>query len=206
MLAMLVAADLVFFAVHWANFTVMQHWLYTLNHERSYVSIYTFLKEFWAALSLIAYAWRRHWSLWVLAAFVAYILLDDAAEIHETLAVQFFGPWFSAAFAADMDPNQAAGYGELIYFAAVAALASLPGLAMYKQTPDDDWQVIVNVAWIIAGLLVFAVGVDFFHTFLRNREMAFIEEGGELLAISVLAAYAFGLSGGRTELNRPDPR
>lgn len=197
MLAMLVAADLVFFVVHWANFTVMQHWLYTLNHERSYVSIYTFLKEFWAALLLIAYAWRRHWSLWMLAALVAYILLDDTAEIHETMAVKFLGPWLSAAFAPDMDPNQAAGYGELIYIAVVFALVSLPGLAMYKQTPDQDWQVIVNVGWIIAGLLVFAVGVDFFHTFFRTREMAFIEEGGELLTISVLAAYAFGLLYGK---------
>ena len=193
-LILLLAADVIFLGVHFLSFRLEAVFLYSLNSERSYASIYTMIQEFWVVGCLAMVAWRKRWWIWLLAAGLGWLMLDDVAEIHERLAVELFGPWLEAISSGGLSSDSAANLGELVYTAGVFVFASAFLLAARRWAAAEDWRIIIDITWLVAAYLFFAVGVDLIHAFLNLRTLAFIEEGGEIITMSFLTAYAFELA------------
>ncbi|MBW4465133.1 MAG: hypothetical protein KME07_06790 [Pegethrix bostrychoides GSE-TBD4-15B] len=163
-----------------------------LEVDRGFSEIFQYLKEFWIALALGFLALRyRSWLYGVLATLFFYILLDDAAKLHEKS-----GAVISQRFAfSDLWGLQAQDFGELLFysgvmlvFAGLIALAYPTGQTAAKRT--------VRQLIVLLGLFAcFAIGADLLHSAIRipvlDPLLIALEDGGELIAMSIIATYIF---------------
>jgi len=192
-LFLLLIADLSFMAVHVLYlFEVVSNWLFSIEKDFGYAEVYQYIKEFWIASLLFWVAIRRNqiiylaWSLLFM-----YLLLDDSLQIHEKLGrylVDYFGliPMFNL---------RAQDFGELsvsLFFGFV--LFSFIGVSylfcdhIAKKISKDLFVLVMSVAF-------FGVFVDMLHIAIPWGKGVFglIEDGGEMLIMSVIVGYAFNL-------------
>jgi hypothetical protein len=166
-----------------------------LATERGFGEVFQYVKVFWVAAS---FAWlsirttdRAH-LVWPLI--FGYLLIDDAFRVHEqagTRVARHFG--LSSRLGL-----HAQDFGELLVFALIGttslllvALAYLRGSAAYRSIAHR----------IVALLLLFAVfagGMDMVHGMVDhvptlNALFSVLEDGGELVVLSVICAYTVGL-------------
>ncbi|MFC5480453.1 hypothetical protein [Massilia suwonensis] len=144
---------------------------------------------------------RNIWSFvpWVLL--FAYFLLDDAFQLHERLgsviASGLSMPSYFGLRKQDL--------GELSVTAA-AGLLILPSLllAYYWGRPALR-KIFHNLGLLLVLLVAFGVGVDMVHVVFMNHSLispilALVEDGGEMLAISLFVWYVFSLTKRRLDI------
>ena len=118
------------------------------------------------------------------------LLIDDALALHESIGslVTSVLPLPSIR---SMQPEQA---GELLFFAVVGVLfvAALAGL--HRADPAARGFT-MGLAPAFAFLVFFGAGVDMVHSLVADRDLRYavgvIEDGGEMLAMSLLVALAY---------------
>ena len=166
-----------------------------LATERGFGEVFQYVKVFWVAVSflwLAVHTAQRAHFVWPLI--FGYLLVDDAFRVHEqagSMVVRHLA----------LTPRiglHAQDLGELAVFALIGAssllligLAYLRGSAAFR-----------SIARRIGALLVlfafFAGGVDMVHSTvdripLLNTLLTVLEDGGELVVLSAICAYAVGL-------------
>ena len=88
LLALLIFTDLVFIGLHTIQFIVpsLNYPLLSLETDQGFPEVYQYIKWFWIIILLVLISTQRRsvtYSAWGL--FFAYLLLDDALEIHENV-------------------------------------------------------------------------------------------------------------------------
>lgn len=137
----------------------------------------------------------RGWAFAGWAAFFAFLLLDDAFSIHERLGA-IVG---SRLGIPEMFGLRQDDFGEIaiagmlgLCAIAMAALALRRGGATARRISQD-------FLCLLALLAVFAVLFDTLHTITYFRAptiaplFALVEDGGEMIVVSCIAAYAFDI-------------
>lgn len=188
LLILLLCTDGAFLAMHVAAHAVprFDNPLFLLNRERGYPETFQYIKLFWIVLLLGQYfvAQRRPvYAVWASVFF--YLLLDDATRIHERS-----GQWFEHEAGLPSVLGLAPHHlGELLASCA-AGLVFLALLALtYALGNRRDREVTRSFAILLAALAFFGVLVDALHALgagnISGAVFVFIEDGGEMLVVSV---------------------
>jgi hypothetical protein len=196
LLALLLLADVMFMVIHALH--VWTPWLpaYSLSIEvdGGLAEMFQYAKMAGLVICLGFQFFRsRGWAFAAWAGFFAFLLFDDAFFIHERFGekvAETLG--FQAAFGLRM-----VDFGEIF----VAAMLGVCALAMVvialRRGGESSRRVSQDILCLLALLAVFAVAFDALHTITYFHApaiapvFALIEDGGEMLVMSLIAAYAF---------------
>ena len=194
LLVLLLAGDLVFIILHLLHkFTpLLPSSLFSLTRDLGYAEYYQYCKELCIILLLLALAVRLRRLLYVTyAGLFVYFLLDDYFQIHETAGKSLA----NFVLLQSKFGLRAQDFGELAVFAFIGLIfAILIGLAHYaSDAPTRKFS--TQLLILILLLAVFGVVFDMLeistnHPVL-NPLFNIIDDGGELLVMSVIAAFLF---------------
>jgi hypothetical protein len=196
---LLIFADASFTLLHLIN--VETAWLrgsgLSLENDGGPSEIYQYVKEFWIIVCMVvAFVATRHkvYLSWAIA--VSFLLADDAGQIHENLGALLgeryqFASWLGL---------RSKDIGELLV-AGAAGLVTLVivGAALWRGT-EQCRRVSRDVGILIIALAVVGVAVDTLHVIayysrsLLAQVLLVVEDGGEMIIMSALTAYAFHLA------------
>lgn len=208
LLILLLCADLAFIVLH--IIYVETGWLhgsdFSLEADRGLPEAFQYVKQFWIAVALALTCWRTRISVYGSWALVfAFLLVDDAAQLHENVG-RWLGQEYSlpAVFGLRSDD-----LGELIFAGMVGlSMVTLVGIAVMRA--DAQLQRICRDMLLLVGALAFlGVVVDTLHViayFKRSlwaQILLLVEDGGEMLVMSILTAYTFQIAThkGHTQLD-----
>lgn len=202
-LLLLLAADAVFVAVHLVHSLspFFNDRLYSIARDRSYAEIFQYVKTYWIVLLLAALVRRTRQSVYVAWMLLyTYLLFDDAFFIHEE---------GGAALAARLGYVGALGLrpedlGELTVSATIGVVFLALILITYRRGGRDARNASADLALLVGLLVFFGVFVDMLHSSIEpawaKLALAIVEDGGEMVAMSLGCWYVIGLLGRRGEV------
>jgi hypothetical protein len=192
MLAMMLLADAVFVQLHRLHLQGVLDARFSLELERSIPEYYQHAKELLAAMLMFG-MFLRYGDAQALcwAGLFGYLFADDAFQIHErvgsalaTAGVHLPVPGLEAEFAAELAVS--AGVGLIL----LAALAYA-----WRHGSQTGRRVTLRLLVALAGLAAFGVGIDALHSMIVHDpwryRLGIVEDGGELLSMTVLLWLAF---------------
>lgn len=157
--------------------------------ERGYGELFQYFKgTLLAAWLVVVSARRQSRAAFVIAAIVGWIVLDDAFMLHERS-----GLWLGRSLGIPSGlPLRPEDVGELALLGVAGGISLLALLLTWRARPAERPTVTAGGA----GLLVlgfFGVGLDLAHALTplehwSRSTLAVVEDGGEMLALSGLAA------------------
>jgi hypothetical protein len=163
-----------------------------LEVDRGFSEVFQYIKEYWIALALGFLALRSQSALYgVLATLFFYLLLDDAAKLHEK-----FGAVLSQRLAlSDFLGVQAQDWGELGFYSGIALFfAGLIALTFRTDQPAAK-RMTRLLLLLLSVFACFAIGMDLLHSAIQvpslDPVLVALEDGSELIAMSMIATYAF---------------
>jgi hypothetical protein len=196
LLYMLLLVDVLFIAIHVVH--VWSPWLrslfYSIERDGGLAEQYQYIKLVWLAACLgAAFLQRRGRAFAGWAVFFAFLLLDDALQIHERaggVLAQAFGipPMFGL---------RAKDFGEVMVAGIVGTAACAFAWLAIRRGGQSSKRLSADLLCLLAALALFGVFVDVLHTITFFRlpavapVFALIEDGGEMLVVSAMTAYAF---------------
>ena len=197
--AMLLGADALFILVHavhaWSPY--LGDSKYALDADLGMAELYQYIKLLWLLGCLTLAFWQTRRGVFIAwAAFSALLLLDDAAQLHENAGrLMAKGLGLASAFGL-----RGVDYGELMFAAGVGVVGLAVVVVTLRQGSREARQLSLDMAVMLSVLAVFAVLGDVAHSFAYNRApalidvLALVEDGGELLVVSAITAYAFDIA------------
>ena len=184
LLPLFAAADILFIGLHLAfESHLTTNTVYSLEGDGVGGEIWQYLKEYWIILAMGYLVWHRRQPIYAVWGTVfAYLLADDAMQIHEETGAKI-GEVLGIAAVGSLKPGD---LGQII-FASACAVALLCVMAVFYQKANRDARRVTIT--LIAGLLmmgVFGVGCDAIHALTAVDALIVVEEGGELLIMSII--------------------
>ena len=196
LLILLIAADVSFIVLHlFHTYTILlPDNLFSIGQDRGYGEFFQYTKELWVAILLFLLGLRKRKFLYIIFAFLfLYFLIDDALEVHER-----FGAFLSDFL--NFQPNlglRAIDFGELavsIFFGALFFIA----IGITHHQSDSSARTVSKYLIILIVLLaLFGVVMDMLEVIVEhavvNPILVMIEEGGEMLVMSMITWFVFRL-------------
>lgn len=202
LLALLLAADFAFILLH--VLYVETRWLpgrlFSLEADGGLPETFQYIKQFWVVLCMIAVCVRtriKAYAAWALV--FAFLMLDDAGQIHEHVGY-WLGQQLHMPASASLRPDD---FGEMA-FAGMIGLLVL-ALTVPALTRGDTPSRLITRDLLGLTLLLGVAGVviDALHViaYMRGSLLAqfllIAEDGGEMLIMSLLTGYAFHVTRNR---------
>lgn len=197
MLCLLLLGDLACIVLHllWLA-GVADHQYFSLEFDKGYAEFFQYLKELWIAAMLLHLALRCTgrgcWGYVVWSGLFFYLLADDAVSLHEK-GGRYFADNFSTIFQ-PMLGLRAVDFGELVVSAAVGSI-TLGAVLLFYWRGNPDFQKASRHLMVLAMFLaIFGVIVDMLHMLFKGSKalyagMGLLEDGGEMIAMSLLLWY-----------------
>ncbi len=195
-LILLMVTDLIFIALH-----ALRWWFDSPNLalrvdiEGGYGEVFQYTKYLWAAI-LIGWfaaqnrAWRfASWSIMFL-----YFLADDCLAIHESLGA-LVAARVNFELPLGLEPVD---FGDFVILVSAAAALAILVFAAQLGAGRNVKHAFMQLAALAAFLGLFSVAVDLLHGLLKadpllDFMLATLEDGGEMIAASLLVWYCFKL-------------
>ena len=206
LLTALLAADLFFIVLHILYllpadvFPFFQEEPFSIKRDAGVAESFQYVKQLWI---IIIFLWlvirQRRTSLLGLAALFGYFLLDDMIQIHETLGDLAAGLFANLPVYELFSRLEADDFGEL-FAVGIIVLLFLGFIALFYRRAAPDTRRIFHVVFALLGVFIFfGVAVDFVTGFISQRVLRELfmlaEDGGEMLAMSLVCWYASTLVG-----------
>lgn len=205
LLILLLLADLFFIFFHILH-VAPDEWLpffsndaFAVTEDLGMAEGFQYVKEFWIflLLGLLALRHRKQgligWSL-----LYAYLLFDDMFGLHEKLGdliAGLIGTRLDALLFASLELDD---IGEVIGILGLGLVFALLLVPAYLRLQPDARPVFRTLTWLLAALLFFGLGLDLFDRFFDSRliqeTFKLMEDGGEMLVMSVTCWYAYTLT------------
>lgn len=195
-LTLLVVADLLLFAVHW--YAAAQGTLnpvYFVDKDLSYAEVFQYFKLTWLlALVALYVIEHRSWQVAMWLPAFAYFLGDDALQFHER---------GGRHLARTLELSDALGlravdFGELLITGAAGLVLAIPLIVGYLHGDARTRGIYQGFVVLVGVLLFFGVVMDMIHILAgplgRGSPLGFVEDGGEMLSITAMVAFALRLS------------
>jgi signal transduction histidine kinase len=193
-LGALLLADLFFIGLHvfhtWSPW--LKSWMFSIEQDRALAELFQYAKQALLALgSFVLFLRTRGWIFLAWAVFFGFLMLDDMLEFHERVG-KAVGPALGlpGMFGLRMDD-----YGEMAYAAVLGlCLVTFLALALRRGGPVER-RFSADLLCLLAALALFAVVFDALHTIayfrvpLLAHMLALLEDGGELIVMSLITAY-----------------
>ncbi|MEN8260835.1 MAG: hypothetical protein ABFS02_09660 [Pseudomonadota bacterium] len=193
LLVLLLFTDLIFVFLHvFYNIHLLRDPLFSMTKDGGYAEMYQYIKEYWIVLLLGIMAIKNSKMIYFTwSALFAYLLIDDSLRVHEqfgNFVVEYFG--FQPAFGL-----RAQDFAELSVSMFFGALLFLSIGGAYYLSDNKAKEISKHLVILIGVLVFFGVFVDMLHSMIPwgRRIFAMIEDGGEMLAMSLIVWYVFGL-------------
>ncbi|MCL4285855.1 MAG: hypothetical protein KJZ62_12245 [Fimbriimonadaceae bacterium] len=195
LLIVLLCCDLAFVVLHFANVLSPQlrNPLFNIECDRGYAEAFQYAKYSLILVSLVLTAWKNgvwRYISWVLV--LGYFLADDSLKLHEQLG---------GLVAEKLDFIPPLGLrlqdvGELAVSATAGSLLMITIVSAYRGGSVDFKRTSKDLSLLTLLLVFFGVVVDMVHAALDMGRAAslvleFLEGGGEMLSVSLLAWYSF---------------
>jgi hypothetical protein len=204
----LVVFDLMAIALHiYATVRQLDNFIYYIHLDHSYGEFYQYAKYVWIFLLIAFHAFEnRSWrvAMWLPA--TAFFFVDDTLEVHERS-----GAWVREAFG--LGPAfglRAQDVGELAFLGAAGLLITVPLVLGWIGADRRTRAIYLGFAALVGVLAFFGIVVDGVHmAFLEyplvRSVLSVLEDGGEMVAVTLMVVFALrlNLSGGRQGF--PDP-
>lgn len=194
LLAGLLIADLLFVLMHVLHKQALPAFAdisFMVTLEGGYGERFQYLKEVSIAVMLGFLASRHRSALfaaWALVFF--YLLLDDSLSVHERL-----GSWLAGVLGFQAALGlRAVDFGELLVSGVVAGGFVLLIATLALRSTARMRRLCVDYLQLLALLVFFGVVVDMLHVIGKDyglRGLGLLEDGGEMLAMSLITAYTF---------------
>lgn len=123
------------------------------------------------------------------------MLFDDALQLHER-----FGRFFAALFKLnDLYGLRSVDFGELIYASLVGVIFFVSLLFSYFKASELERRNFRDILILFLIFIFFGVGMDMLHqlsggTSTLSVILAIVEDGGEMLSISIIVWYFFNIT------------
>jgi hypothetical protein len=195
-LILLVVTDLIFIALHalrwWFN---SPNLALRIDIDGGYGEVFQYTKYIWAAI-LIGWfaaknrAWRfASWSIVFL-----YFLADDSLAIHESLGA-LVASRVNFELPLGLEPVD---FGDLTTLVSAAAALAILVFAAQLGAGRNVKRAFMELAALAMVLGLFSVAVDLLHGLLKadpllDFMLGTLEDGGEMIAASLLVWYCFRL-------------
>lgn len=194
LLLLLFSADIAFIALHVLNALtpIFNNPLLNIEKDAGYSEILQYLKYFWASLVFMALCIKgRSWHFMAWALVLLYLLADDSLGLHEQIGsfisnhIAFAPPW-------GLRPHD---IGELICAMGTGLVLSGPLALAYWKGVAPFRKASIHLAQLAFTLAFFGVVVDLLHMTVQSGwklkfMLAIVEDGGEMLAVSIIFAYS----------------
>jgi hypothetical protein len=199
LLAVLLSADVLLIAVHIAKpyFDTLRPHHFSLEADRGLAEYCQYIKQAIVVLAML-WCWHRTrvrtFVIW--SVFFALMLYDDSHSLHERMGEELAATWVLPGFAG-LRPQDV---GELLFAAAVGAFTISSLLLVNAHERGAAKAHTLNVVLLLAALAVCGVLVDAIHViahFSGSRfswVLAVIEDGGELIVMTLITTYACRLA------------
>jgi hypothetical protein len=205
---LLVCGDLVFIALHVGHESTpaLRGAHYSLETDGGLAEFYQYMKQFWLTLCLFAaYIQRREIPFLCWSGLFGFLLVDDVVQFHERVGY-YLGQKLALPAVLGLRPDD---FGELIVAAVVGGGLLLALAVTQLRHRGPSWRASRDLLILTCALGACGVLLDLFHVIVYFRLpglatfVALLEDGGEMLIVSALTAYAFNivLHGGNTRLN-----
>ena len=194
LVVLLLATDILLIIAHilWLTTPYFENYNYSVIQEGGYGETFQYFKAFWL---LLMFAWialvARQASYLSWAAVFGYLGLDDLIKIHEE-----FGNDIAMRYEfSEMLGQRPQDIGELVIFAIAGALLLFP-LIIAWYLGNETFRLRSRTLLKLSALLVlFGIVVDAIHVLFLdsalNDTFSIIEDGGEMIALSVVCWLAF---------------
>jgi hypothetical protein len=163
---------------------------FAITMERGFGEWFQYAKTLGIVLLLLSTA-RTNAAAGIWAGLFAYLFIDDAFEVHENLGLAI-APALSLPQVGSVRPGQ---LGELMVFSAVGALFVVALLLVLRRSESHGRWLSIALAVPFALLAFFGAAMDLGHSMLRGHGFYYvgglIEDGGEMVSMSVLAAVTY---------------
>lgn len=199
LLLIFVAADLVYILGN-IGFELLYSRIpfhFKISTELGFAEVFNYMKDFWIALLLLSSFLKTKrivFFAWI-PTFI-YFLFDDAMQIHEEI-----GGIISQRFlASPIIGVRSQDIGELIVTGVVAIFLFAFITTAYIKSNQDGKRISIDFLFLVLLVTFFGVLVDIFHeTFFPVKNgigflFMLVEDGGEMIALSLAVAYAFKLN------------
>ena len=197
LLILLLITDLVFILLHILNvYTgLLNSSYYLLYRDRGFAEFFQYTKELWIALLFLFLAIKKKQGIfYVFSLLFLYLLIDDSFELHENLGLLFaetfhFQDWLGL---------RAVDFGELLV-SGLFGLLFLVALSLFFVLSDQiTRRIALNMGIFFVLLAFFGVALDMVGVVIDRRAvvriMAILEEGGEMLVMSLITWFVYRLN------------
>jgi hypothetical protein len=168
---------------------------FSLETDRGHAEIFQYLKTIGIALLLASLFGRtRQLTLAVWAALFAFLFVDDARQVHERignlLAVRWNLPVVLGLPSRDL--------GQLIAMCFVGGVFVAALAFGYPRSSVQARRATADLLLLLAALTMFGLVIDTVHAALKDIQvlggaLAVLEDGGEMLTMSVIFVYVYVL-------------
>tara|TARA_B100000795_G_scaffold26887_1_gene17867 strand:- start:216 stop:887 length:672 start_codon:yes stop_codon:yes gene_type:complete len=201
LLALLLLADLAFISIHCLFIAgILSGPSYSIEVDLGFAEIYQYIKEFWIIVLLLLLAIKeRHFTYLLWSLLFVFLLLDDSFTIHEE-----YGEYLSNYFEfKPMFNLRAKDFGELVVslFSGFILLTSIGVSLLFSDNLAK--QTSKKLFFLLIMLAFFGVFVDMLHVALPLGKsiLGLIEDGGEMIVISITVWYTFGIETSQENLS-----
>jgi len=197
-LLMLISVDVVFIAAYYLHVhsSIFEIYLFSLTIDRSYPEIYQYIKEFWVVLltfSVFIKTKEKGYISWGIL--FTYMLFDDAFSIHEKVGSLFAkNSNLTPVLGLDLQNigEVAITASSTLLLLVLIGIFYIRGSSKFKETTQD----LLILLFVIA---FFGVFIDLLHASVdlgwrANFILDVLEDGGEMIAVSLAAWYVFLLN------------
>ena len=199
LLRLLVLVDVMFIVIHvlhvWSPWFVA--YSFSIEADGGLAELYQYVKQFWLVGCLaLVFLQTRRWAFVGWALFFGLLLADDILQIHERLGARLGRELLlPPAFGLRSDD-----FGEIAVAAVLGLCAVAMVIASFRRGGRIARHVSADLLCLLGALALFAVCFDALHTITYFRApalapvFALIEDGGEMIVVSGIAAYTFSLT------------
>ena len=164
--------------------------LFNIGRDMGYPELYQYLKEIWAAgLTALYFLRTRKIAFLAWALLIGMLFLDDSLAVHERL-----GHLFAVRLGLpDVAGIRGQDFGEIIAAGLMVVPFFLTVLVSHRWLSATQRFVSLGFFALIMALAFFGVLIDLFVHKFQDHTLFFIEDGGEMIVVSLLAAFAFSV-------------
>ena len=191
----LLAVDIGFLLIHlsWRYLGVPATHLYSIGIDLSHPEFYQYTKEAWIALVLLlTFVHLRRALFLAFSVLYAYLLFDDAIAIHELVGEMLVvALGIPGAMIPGVGEVRGQDFAELLAVA-IVAVPAFAAIAWSYFHANPEQQEFARGLVVLTGVLAFfGVVVDFFVHAYAGHLLFFIEDGGEMIAVSAILWFVF---------------
>ncbi|GHB51711.1 hypothetical protein [Persicitalea jodogahamensis] len=170
--------------------------IYDVRSENGYPEMYQYFKEFIIVVLLLRIVLKTKIITFLIWVFLfAYLLFDDSFQIHENVG-------YYLANTLSLPPLlglRIQDFGELLVSFTVFSVLCLFLLLFYRTAPVLFQRATIVFFILLCMLAFFGIVVDMLHVVVASKRitnyvLGSIEDGGEMLVVSLMTVYAYYLN------------